>query len=100
MLAESSDLPISLGASNAVGSCDVIERWTNGIKLRADLTSQALLMISEAACPGWRVWIDEKPEKVIVLDGRFLGAQEEHEVLFKFRPTYLWHGILLSAILI
>jgi len=87
--------------SGVAGECEVAERWANGVRLEASSSGRALLVISETDYPGWRVWVDGRPARVVRTNGRFLGValdEGEHEVLFRFRPTYLWWGILASLV--
>jgi len=101
VLGGSDKLLDGMSDSSVEGNCEVSESWANGVKLKVRSGGQALFMISETAYPGWQAWVDGEKAQVVTVDGRFLGVpvkSGEHEVLFKFRPTYLWHGVLVSVI--
>jgi hypothetical protein len=63
------------------------------IEIRAQ--GPGLLVLSEIAYPGWRVWVDNVPQPAERFNGLLRAAQlspGEHNVIFVFRPTSLVLG--------
>ena len=77
-----------------------ISQWTpNWIRLQA--SGPGVVVLSEVAYPGWRVFVDDEPSDLTTVNG-LLRAVEidsgEHEILFQFYPTTLIFGIAISSV--
>ncbi|MBI9084519.1 MAG: YfhO family protein [Desulfobacterales bacterium] len=61
----------------------------NRIHIVVDTPETAVLVLSESAYPGWRVWVDGQERPCLRLNLLFQGVALEtgrHEVTFSFRP--------------
>ena len=76
-----------------------ITQWTpNWIRLQA--AGPGVVVLSEVAYPGWRVFVDGEPSVLTTVNGLFRAVEldsEEHEVIFQFYPTTLIVGIAISG---
>jgi Bacterial membrane protein YfhO len=71
----------------------------NQINLEAD--GPGLLVLSEINYPGWRAWVDGNPETVQELRSIFRSialAPGNHQVVFAYRPTSVYAGLVLFFI--
>jgi hypothetical protein len=77
-----------------------ITQWTpNWIRLQA--AGPGVVVLSEVAYPGWRVFVDGEPSVLTTVNGLFRAVEldsEEHEVIFQFYPTTLVFGIAISGV--
>ena len=70
------------------------------LKIQVDCPASRLLVISESYHPGWQATIDGRPERLLRVNGDFLGCVVpggKHEVGLAFRPASLRWGLLLSC---
>ncbi len=72
-------------------------------QMRLTTVSEApgLLVISDAAYPGWEATVDGAPVELVVVDGLFKGVwlpAGRHEVVLVFRPVSLLIGLALSLL--
>ena len=76
-----------------------INQWTpNWIQLQA--TGPGVVVLSEVAYPGWRVFVDGELSALTTVDGLFRAVavdSGEHEVLFQFYPTTILFGLAISG---
>jgi hypothetical protein len=76
-----------------------LTQWTpNWIKLQA--SGPGLVVLSEVAYPGWRVFVDGELSALTTANGLFRAValdSGEHEVLFQFYPTTLLFGLAISS---
>ena len=71
----------------------------NRIRVRAAGPGQ--LVLSEAAYPGWQAQVDGAEAPVALLEGLLRGVSlgpGEHEIVVEFRPTWLYTGLIISAL--
>jgi uncharacterized membrane protein YfhO len=77
-----------------------ITQWTpNWIKLQA--SGPGVIVLSEVAYPGWRVFVDGESSALTTVNGLFRAVEldsGEHEVLFQFYPTTLIFGIAITSV--
>jgi hypothetical protein len=88
---------------NPVTDYNVHERETTTDRLRylVDLDGAGVFVVSEQHYPGWTVEVDGRAQELHVVDGIFRGvelAEGEHEVIFRYRPTYWTYCLAASAI--
>jgi hypothetical protein len=60
-----------------------------------------LLVLSEAWDPGWQVWVDQAPSRVVRVNGDRLGVvltDGPHRVVFRYRARGLRAGLVLAAL--
>jgi uncharacterized membrane protein YfhO len=59
------------------------------------------LVLAETAYPGWRAWVDERPQPRERFQDHFLAGSLPaggHAVRFRFRPRFLLPGAALSLL--
>ena len=78
---------------------EIVDYSSNRVGLRAKLTSDAWIILTDSFYPGWKAWVDDEPTKVYradcVYQGVFLSAGR-HTVRFRCVPNYLREGALIS----
>jgi hypothetical protein len=84
-------------------SADVLEWEAAGSRTTARVSSDggAVLVVADAAVPGWRAWIDGEPAPVVTADHLFLGVvvpAGEHTVELRYRAPGALPGRALSAL--
>lgn len=60
-----------------------------------------LLVVSEAYAPGWRAWVDGRPETVRAAHGALLAVivpPGAHTVEFRYQPQSLTWGLVISGV--
>ena len=74
--------------------------WTpNRITVHA--SGPGTLVLSEIAYPGWQVTVDGERGQVETIDGLLRGVPlsvGQHEVVFTFRPTTVYVGLVISLL--
>ena len=69
------------------------------VEVEADLTAPGYLVLTDAAYPGWRAWVDGEEVEVLTADLLFRAVRLEagrHRVVFRYQPVALWVGIGVS----
>lgn len=76
--------------------------YANGrIRLQIDVDRPAVLVLSETAYPGWKVFVDGEEVKCLWLNILFQGVEVEpgkHRVEFVYRPPHLSLSLTVSAL--
>jgi hypothetical protein len=93
------DQPVRLDEA-AAGSVAILDDRPGMIRLKVQARSARLLFVSESFHPGWKAWIDGRPQPVLRVDGDFIGClcpPGTTEVRFEFRPVSLAYGRILSV---
>jgi hypothetical protein len=87
-------------APSGDGNPAEISRWTpNHVDVRAN--GPGLLVLSEIAYPGWRVFVDGNSEDMEVAEGLLRAVrldQGVHKVEFIYRPVSVYMGLALWVI--
>ncbi len=97
---EATGSPDSTGV-DAFQQATILSRTPNRIQIQIpalEPSKDYLLVTSEIAYPGWRVWVDGKPAKILVIDGLLRGVRLQgiaHQVVFSFLPPSLIAGLVL-----
>ncbi len=71
----------------------------NRIAVDLDAVEDSVLVISESWFTGWKVWVNDRPGKVVSVSS-FLAVEVppgRHEVLFEYAPTSFTIGLIISA---
>jgi hypothetical protein len=67
--------------------------------LRAHLSEPGLLYLRETYFPGWRVWIDDQEDEILLANGIFRAVAVpagSHTVEFRYEPSLLRAGMRIS----
>jgi hypothetical protein len=97
---EATGSPGSTGV-DAFQQATILSHTPNRIQIQIpalEPSKDYLLVTSEIAYPGWRVWVDGKPAKILVVDGLLRGVRLQgvaHQVVFSFLPPSLIAGLVL-----
>lgn len=63
---------------------------------------KGFLVFDEAFAPGWRAWVNGKPETIFRVYGFFMAAElvnsGDHRVVFKYEPTSFRFSLFLSLV--
>jgi hypothetical protein len=82
-------------------SAEVVARQDEVIELRVAAASERLLVVNDAAYPGWEATIDAEPTAIVRTNGLVRGVRippGEHRVAFRFRPSGFRWTCVLAAI--
>ena len=98
------ETPVFPGKTAAAGpgwkdEIELVRRQRNGLDLKAVCAGRRLLVISEVDYPGWRVWVDGKPEKIYRANHAFRAVPLDpgiHSVRFAYKPQSFYGGLLIS----
>jgi Bacterial membrane protein YfhO len=93
------DPPESLPPSEP-GSAQVVADRPGRITIETDSPTRQLLVTTESFDSGWQVTIDGRPNRIVRVNGDFLGCgieAGEHRVDFRFRPRCRRLGALVSG---
>ncbi|MEW6074105.1 MAG: hypothetical protein AB1726_16100, partial [Planctomycetota bacterium] len=76
--------------------------WTNStVRVRAELDGDGLLVLTDQAFPGWRVFVDGVERELLTADLIFRAVALEagaHEIEFRYDPLSIRLGAALSAL--
>lgn len=70
------------------------------VTLLVETAGRGLLVLTDAAYPGWQAMVDGEPVTIYQADGLFRGVMVpagEHEVVFRYAPSSLRWGAAISA---
>ena len=90
---------VALPAGDAA-SVSVVERTPTRVRVRAELSSPGLLVLSQAMYPGWQAVLNGELAEVMEADGLLPAVvlpSGLSEVTFRYRPTAFWIGAGISA---
>lgn len=77
---------------------------TVAVKVQADAEEQQVLTIQELAYPGWEVWVDGTRQPIDIFakwnSVKLPMDDDEHEVVFMYRPPLLYIGAVITLITI
>ena len=99
------DTAVGWGTCPAAGAAAGGDRVTiesyapERVLLRATLASPGLLVLTDAAYPGWRVFVDGAEQPLVRADFLFRGVYlcaGEHQVEFVYRSSWLIRGAMAS----
>jgi uncharacterized membrane protein YfhO len=61
-------------APNGAASVEHMEFRTASVDLSVSVRSDAWLVVSQTAIPGWRAWADGRPARIAIADGTLLAV--------------------------
>jgi hypothetical protein len=80
---------------------DIDMKRNNKLTLKVKIENPTMLVRNEAFHPGWKVYIDNKEDKILPINyiqqGVFL-KKGEYQITFKFFPKALYMGLIVSLI--
>jgi hypothetical protein len=71
------------------------------VSINAESDKDGYLVLSDSAYPGWRAWVDGAEVPVLRANYNFRAvslARGQHKLVFKYMPTYLMTGALISLL--
>jgi hypothetical protein len=78
-----------------------VERGTESVVVEAESEGPALLVVQDAAWPGWRARVDGRPAPILVADGLVRAVAwpaGRHRLELVYDPPEVRTGLLLSAL--
>lgn len=92
----------------APGTVDFVSYAPKEVKLKTTATTPTILLLNDRFDPGWKLWVDDKPETILRCNYIARGVSlppGNHTVTFRFQPhTMFWWtfaavcvGLLLSV---
>jgi hypothetical protein len=94
--------PIDL-EKDELGKAVIVRDKPGDIGIEVDTPGRQMLVLSESYNSEWRVFVDEKREKLYRINGDFMGCvieKGEHKVRFVFVPMALTYGLPISILAI
>lgn len=82
-------------------SINISEYRLNKIRMEIYTNQNSLLFLSENYYPGWKFYIDNRPEKIFIADHTFRAVQVPagaHKLLFEFKPDSFYRGLYLTGL--
>jgi len=83
------------------GSCRIEELVGDRVRLQADLSEPGYVVLVDAFDPGWRAWVDGRPEPVLRANVAFRALRVpagRHAIEYRYRPTGVLTGLALSSL--
>lgn len=71
----------------------------NNMSAKTNLSQEGVVVFQQAYYPGWEVYVDDKKEELLLIDGVFMGVRINsgiHYVTFKFVPKDFIVGAVIS----
>ena len=94
-----SGAPIELTpCPNAADTVFIGEYSPSRVTMRANMTCDGMVVLSDTFYPGWYAEVDRHPQEIHEVDLAFRGVlvkQGTHEIRFRYRPR----SVLLGAVL-
>jgi len=81
------------------GKVELLSYKPDRVELEVRRASQGLLVLADAAYPGWRAWVDGEESRIVRADYAFRGvvlARGKHAVQFRFEPLDFRIGLWVS----
>lgn len=79
-----------------------VPEWTNSsVRMRAELDGDGLLLLTDQAFPGWKVFVDGEEREILTANMIFRAVGLEagtHEVEFRYEPLSIRLGAIVSAL--
>ncbi len=72
----------------------------NQVRVAAELDGQGLLVVTEQAFPGWKVYVDGEEREILTANLIFRAVALDpgkHQVVFRYEPATLRIGIFMSV---
>ena len=89
------------GSDTVAGTAQVVKYDCNEVKVKADLTSPGLLVLTDCYVPDWKVYVDGKPADLLQAYHAYRAVSlppREHEVTFRYESKYYQLGSYISLV--
>ncbi|MFO7973428.1 MAG: YfhO family protein [Candidatus Hydrogenedentota bacterium] len=89
------------GTQRHPGTATVSARSSTRMEIKVDAEAPAVLVAVEAYYPGWKAWVDGKPEAVFPVNSAFRGLlvpPGTHTVVFAYEPAVFRCALWISAV--
>jgi hypothetical protein len=88
--------------TNAPGTVDFVSYAPKEVKLAATAPVQTILLLNDRFHSDWKVWVDDKPEKILRCNYLVRGVllpPGNHTVTFRFQPPsmFWWTFVVVNA---
>ena len=83
------------------GEVRVLRYRAREVEVETDAAAPAFLVTSEVYYPGWRAWVDQTEQPLVLTNGAFRGLPVpagRHRIRMRFAPRILWYGLGLSVL--
>jgi hypothetical protein len=93
------ELGLGKNGEGEPGKTLILQDRPGSIRVMVNANQRALLVVSESHDPGWRALVDGKEVDLLRVNGDFMGCVVErgqHNVLLRFAPAAVRHGLPLS----
>ncbi|MFQ5681777.1 MAG: YfhO family protein [Candidatus Binatia bacterium] len=83
------------------GQAKIIEYKDQSVTIHASLNGSGILVLADSYYPGWRVYVDEKEERILRANFFFRGiplSAGEHLVEFRYQPSSFILGLIISLV--
>jgi hypothetical protein len=95
------DDPASEDGVDESGTAEIREETPGVVTIATEGPTPSLLVLADLAFPGWRVEIEGRSAPILTVDGLLRGVvvpAGSHVVTFRYRPTSLLIGSVLSVL--
>lgn len=96
------DTPARLGRATKFQSTAKIESYQNHrVRITARLSDSGILVLTDAFYPGWKVYVDQQPERILRANYLFRGVEltpGNHTVEFVYDPASFKIGLFISLL--
>jgi len=82
-------------------SATITEYKPNNVSINASMEKAGILVLSDIYFPGWKVYVDGKPEKIYRVNGLVRGVfleKGDHRITFRYLPKSFLFGLMLSGV--
>ncbi len=79
----------------------IVSYLPNEVDIKTQTKNGGILMLTDTYYPGWKVYVNDKPQKLIVADGIFRAVEietGESLIQFKFEPDSFKYGLWISVV--
>ena len=94
--------PSTAEPGEVAGSVSIKEYKPKEIRLSANATSKAVLLLNDHWSPHWKVSVDGQPAELLRCNSVMRGVQlkpGQHNIVFRFQPPATWLYVSLASIL-
>jgi len=82
---------------------NIIEYKNNEVIIETNSEDDSFLVFSDTYYPGWKAYIDGVENKIYKTNGILKGIyipEGNHNIIFKYTPSFFWYGVIISTIIL